>query len=442
MAGSRRGSRKSMHAMNDPSFPAQNGPLPPRYYAWLVFGITFALMLSDYMSRQVLNAVFPLLKAEWEVSDAQLGGLSGIVALTVGLLTFPLSLLADRWGRVKCLVLMALLWSLATLACGFARNYEEMFAARFLVGVGEAAYGAVGLAVALSMFPVGMRATITGAFMAGGMFGSVLGVASGGLIAAHFGWRAAFYAMAMFGLVFALLYPFVVRERGAGLRPSQPVTQKNQGATASLRYLLTSPILLCLYVASGTQIFLSSALMAWMPTYMERYYGMQTAQAATVAAALILCGGTGMILLGIFSDRKSRGAPGEGRQVRLAILYCAISASSLLAGFTAPPGMLQLGLIGFGMFFAAGIAGPTGSMVTQLSHASVHATALAIMTLANNILGLAPGPVVIGILADHIGLHAALMAMPGMSLVAILFYRAALMRYRRDSGEFAALLWE
>ncbi|MGB9108812.1 MAG: MFS transporter, partial [Telluria sp.] len=149
-------------------------PQVPRAYAWVVFAVCFGLLISDYMSRQVLNAVFPLLKAEWALSDARLGLLSGIVALMVGLLTFPLSLLADRWGRVRCLALMAALWSLATLGCGLAQNYGEMFVARFLVGVGEAAYGSVGIAVVLSVFPRNMRATLAGAFMAGGMLGSVL----------------------------------------------------------------------------------------------------------------------------------------------------------------------------------------------------------------------------------------------------------------------------
>jgi sugar phosphate permease len=70
-------------------------------YAWIVFALTFGLLISDYMSRQVLNAVFPMLKGEWSLSDGQLGLLSGVVALMVGLLTFPLSLMADRFGRVK-----------------------------------------------------------------------------------------------------------------------------------------------------------------------------------------------------------------------------------------------------------------------------------------------------------------------------------------------------
>ncbi|WP_042111804.1 MFS transporter, partial [Acinetobacter rudis] len=152
----------------------------PRLYAWIVFALTFGLLISDYMSRQVLNAVFPLLKQEWLLSDSQLGLLSGIVALMVGLLTLPLSLLADRFGRVESLALMAGLWSLATLGCALADNYQHMLIARFMVGVGEAAYGSVGIAVVVAIFPREMRATLASAFMAGGVFGSFLGMALGG----------------------------------------------------------------------------------------------------------------------------------------------------------------------------------------------------------------------------------------------------------------------
>jgi MFS family permease len=187
-------------------------------YAWLVFALTFGLLLSDYMSRQVLNAVFPILKAYWSLTDTQLGSLSSVVALMVGILTFPLSVAADRWGRARSVVLMAGLWSLATLACAIATSYGEMLAARFFVGVGEAAYGSVGIALILSIFPPHMRSTLTGAFMAGGAFGSVLGMALGGILAVRFGWRWSFGAMALFGLVLVVTYQLVVTEKRLGDR--------------------------------------------------------------------------------------------------------------------------------------------------------------------------------------------------------------------------------
>lgn len=182
-----------------------------RPYAWVVFALTFGLLLSDFMSRQVLTVVFPQLKAEWGLSDSELGALSGVVAIAVGVLAFPLSVVADRLGRIRSLILMAAIWSFATLMCGFASDYQEMFVARFFIGVGEAAYGSVGLAVVLSIFPPQQRSTITGAFLAGSMVGSVLGIGLGGVLATHFGWRASFVGMAIYGIGLTAVYALVVR---------------------------------------------------------------------------------------------------------------------------------------------------------------------------------------------------------------------------------------
>src|SRR5688500_16101993 len=168
------------------------------------------------MARQVLNAVFPLLKAEWGLTDGQLGFLAGVVPLMVGLLTCPISWLADRLGRAKSIVLMAALWSVATLLCGLAENYDQMLAARVLVGVGEAAYGSVGLAVVISVFPKHLRATLTGAFMAGGLAGQVLGVGIGGAMAEAHGWRMAFAAIGAVGLVLAAAYFWLVQDSRLG----------------------------------------------------------------------------------------------------------------------------------------------------------------------------------------------------------------------------------
>ncbi len=59
-----------------------------KLYPWIVFALAFGLLLSDYMSRQVLSAVFPILKADWDLSDSHLASLSSVVALMVGLLTY------------------------------------------------------------------------------------------------------------------------------------------------------------------------------------------------------------------------------------------------------------------------------------------------------------------------------------------------------------------
>jgi len=392
-------------------------PLPKqarRIFPWVVFLLTFALLLSDYMSRQVLSAVFPFLKADWALSDTKLGALTSVVSLAVGLLAVPLSLLGDRWGRVRSILLMGGIWSLATLGSAVAANYGELMLSRVFIGVGEAAYGSVGLAVVLAVFPAYRRASFSGAFMAGGSFGSVLGVALGGALAVHLGWRWSFGAMAVLGLILVGLYAAFIsdkkldRYRVADVADGEPVGVP--GERAKLRTLFSTPAVICAYLGSGLQLFIAGSLFAWLPSYINRAYGLAPDRAAGIAAIAILFMGVGMIVCGALTDRLSRRL--AIRKWTTAIVYSLVSLVFLGGAFAMQPGKAQLLLLAVGIFFAAGVTGPAGAMVSNLTHESIRATAFGTLTLANNLLGLAAGPLVTGILADRLGLVHAMQIVP------------------------------
>jgi MFS family permease len=414
-----------------------------RAYAWVVFALTVGLLLSDYMSRQVLNAVFPLLKATWNLSDTKLGSLSSVVALMVGVLTFPLSVLADRWGRVKSIVLMAAMWSLATLGCAISTTYGQMLIARAFVGIGEAAYGSVGIAVVLSIFPARLRATLTGSFMAGGAFGSVLGMALGGAVAAHLGWRPAFGAMAAVGIVLVIVYRFVVTEKR--LAPLQPESMGRQAEGLGVRMsfrglvkgLFSTKSVVCAYIGSGIHLMIPAAVWAWMPSFLNRYYGMATGKAAMSAAVFVLVTGLGMVVCGNLADRLSKNA--RERKWLAAIAFCLICFVLLGIGFRMPAGPLQLIVIGVGMFFCAGASGPSGAMVANLTPPSIHASAFATLTLANNLLGLAPAAVLTGLVADRIGLLGALQIVPFAALIGSIAFFIGKRHYADDLDRLDAL---
>jgi predicted MFS family arabinose efflux permease len=397
-----------------------------------VFILAFALLLSDYMSRQVLSSVFPLLKSEWALSDSRLASLSSIVALMVGLLTFPLSLVADRWGRVKSLVLMATMWSVATLLCAVATNYGELLGARLLVGVGEAAYGSVGIAVVLSVFAPSLRASLSGAFMAGGSFGAVIGVALGGVIAVHLGWRWSFAAMGILGLLLVALYWVTVTEgRLARYRRDDPSASGGEAQApdtfrAPISSLFSTTSVICAYIGSGLQLFVAAVLLSWMPSFFNRYYGMAPDKAGGMAAIFAFLIATGMISCGVITDRVSRHYP--ARKWSTSICYCGVAAVFLIVGFQFAPGPAQLVLIGCGAFFSAGTSGPAVAIVADLTHPTVRASAFGTLTVSNSLIGLALAPFAIGLLADRLGLSAALQLAP----IALVAAAAVLLAGRRD----------
>ena len=400
----------------------QPGPERTSGYGWAVFALSFGLLMSDHMARQVLNAVGPQLTAEWSLSNAELASLSSVVALAVGLLTLPLSLAADRYGRVRSLVAMATLWSLATLAGAMAQSYQQMLLARLMVGVGEAAYGSVGIAVVLAVFPVRLRSTLASAFLAGSIFGQILGVALGAQVAAVHGWRAAFLAIGLAGLVLALVYPLVVREDRIGTTQARaPIAWRSLA-----HQLLGRRLLLQIYFASGIQLFCTGTMAVFLPLLLTRHYAMPLAEAGQTTAAFLLVCAVGMVLCGALVDRLARNDP--GRKPAVAIVYSLLSAALFAAAFFNPPGPVQLSLIAAALLVVAGVAGVCGAMTANLTPPAIHSTAMALLALSNNLLGLAPGPYITGLLADRYDLLFALKVLPLPCLLSALAMLAA----RRD----------
>lgn len=387
-----------------------------RPYAWVVFALMFCLLLSDYMSRQAINALFPLLKLQWQITDTQLGSISSVVPLTVGVLTLPFSIIADRWGRVKSIALMVAVWSVATLGCAIASTYHEMLVARLFVGVGEAAYGSVGFAMLMSIFPKHMRSTIAGGFTSAAAFGSVLGVSLSGIIATHFGWRWSMGLMAIFGFVLVTIYYFVVTEKklasaqadnasGVAVHGHVKLTPR-----AFFSGLFPSRSVFCAYLGCALQIFVQGTLFVWLPSYLNRYWGMPVSEAATLAAGLVLVSGLGQLICGVMTDRIS--GDSSLKRWNMAIGYCLVLGTLLAIAFRLPQGSLQLALLAPGVFFLASSFGTCSAIIAGATPPAIHGSAFATLTLFNNILGLAAGPFITGMVADAVGLQVALRWLP------------------------------
>jgi MFS family permease len=407
-----------------------------RRYAWTVFALVVALMLSDYMTRSVINAVLPDLKVAWALDDSQLGLLVSIVPLIVGIAAWPVALLADRWGHVRSITAMAALWCVATVLSGLAQNHSQMLMARAIVGLGEAGYGAVGAAVLASMFPAARMSAILGAFQSAAVFGTVLGVVAGGVIGARHGWQTPFLWAGAASLLLVVLFPLFVREAPRAAVPAAASPWNSIRVAA--RAVLAARSARFTYLASGLQVLIIAAIGAWMPTFLAREYGLAADQAATRAGLLILMAAVGMIAGGVLADR----AGGAQRLTKLhfAAVYTLVSFLVLTAAFALPPGPAQMVLLFAGTLVAGAHAGVAVSAVVDVTHPGLRATAIATVALFGNLLGLAPGPYLVGVLSDSIGLKAALTFVPMAGLFASICFMLAAGSYGRDVAAKAARL--
>jgi len=423
----------------------ENDYLYSRGAAWFAFVMTIGLMVFDYVDRQVIVSIFPHLKADWGLSDKQLGALVSVVSITVAFGGIPIALFADRGSRVKSIAIMALAWCLATISCMFTRNYAQLFVARGIVGVGEAGYGSVGSAVIASHFPARMRGALMSAFFAAASVGSVLGVLAGGVIAQRWGWKAAFGVVGFPGLAMSLLYFFVRDYKTVVLTPTlETAAQSLGGVNRRIVQVLTrSRTLAWICIAGPAQLIVVSSVWSWLPSFLNRTYGLEPAAAGVRAALVVLIGAVGSVLTGLIVDRVAIAAP--RRKFTALAIMCVATCVTVSFAFGAPllgvalPGPAQFALIGVGGFLMTCTAGPAAAIVMNVTHPGVRATGCSVLSLAQNLFGLALGPFVVGALSDAIGLQAALTIVPVFSLVAAATLLLAARTYETDKQSAAEL---
>ena len=392
--------------------------------AWFALLMTLGLMVFDYVDRQVIVSLFPYLKAAWGVSDKELGALVSVVSVTVALGSVPIALFADRASRVKSIVLMAVVWSLATILCMFTGNFSQLLAARSIVGLGEAGYGSVGGALIATHFPARMRGAVMAGFLATVSVGSVLGVMLGGLIASQWGWQAAFGVVGFPGLVLALLYLTVRDYRTVELTPALDKATQSMSDAAShiVKILVRSRTILWVCIGGAAQLIVVSAVWSWLPSFLNRAYGLAPAEAGVKAALVVLAGGIGSVVCGAVVDRAGKSRP-RAKFTALASLCIATLVILMLAfeprllGLSLSPG-LQFALIVLGGFIMTCTVGPTAAIVIDVVHPGVRATGCSVLALFQNLFGLALGPFIAGLFSDAWGLELALAIMPLFSAIA------------------------
>lgn len=414
-----------------PMAPGGNAhDVPNARIARTAFVLLFLLMVVNYLDRQVVVAMFVPLKAAWGLGDGQLGLLVSVTSLAVALGAVPLSMLADRWNRVRGITLMALVWSLATMAAALAPTYAALLGARALVGLGEASYGAVGVALLATLYPQERRSSVFGAFFVASILGATLGVALGSVLVQHWGWRFTFVAVGGPGVVIALTFFVLMRRHGHVGQASLP-GEATVPPRAMLAEALRPRTLRWACLGGGFQLLPVAMTYAWVPAFLTRHYGLDASTAGIASGAFVLATGVGVLACGVLADRVARRVPG-GR------LLVPIAGAVLTFALLTPAfGLVQPGALQLLMLLASALAmmssvGPVSAVVLDVASPRVRATSAAVLALVQNLFGLAGGPLLAGLLSDRYGLQTALAAVPALSIPAAICFWLARRTYLRD----------
>jgi len=396
----------------------------PRGYARYVLAVMVGINFLNYLDRYVLPSVASKIQNEFHLTDSQVGLLGSAFLLVYAVATIPFGVWADRGVRKTVIGIGVTIWSLATLFTGLARSYVQLFLARAVLGIGEASYYPAGTALLGDYFGKEGRGRAMSIWASGSAVGIAVGFAGGGIVASILGWRAAFYMTAVPGLVFGFL-AFRLREpiRGAAELRGPQVRSAPSITWRTFVTLLRIPTLRSTIAAETALFFVLGGAAFWLPTYLQRHFGLGTGSAGTLAGGVLVVGLlVGSLVGGTVADRLTI------RRRSASNLPVGIVGFFVGAVFVALA-LLMPSLVLFVPMFFMGAAclylynGPYTAIKQNVVLPTVRATAVTVSLLIEHLLGDSYAPFAIGKLSD--ALHslqlALLILLPPLLVLAALF---------------------
>ncbi len=394
-------------------------------YHWFVLFILTLVSVLNFVDRQVLYILIEPIRKDLQISDTQIGLLTGVsFAMVYAVAGLWIARVADRGRRNLVIAGAVIVWSAATAIGGLAQNYWQLAASRLGVAAGESGSTPAAHSLITDLFPPSRRAFAVALFATGTPIGVMVGYVGGGWFANHFSWRVALMCVGLPGIAIGLVAGLAIREpraRSAAAAPSA------KGAAWALLRLPTYR-----HMMAAASFYSASAygLSAFQPSFLIRIHGFSTEQAG-LALGLIhgLCGATGTLLGGYLADRLGK------RDVRWrqwvpaigALLSAPFTLAALLVGNGTLAAILMAGPTIGGLLYVA----PTFSLAQSIAPAWARATASALLLFAIGLVGQSCGPLFIGLLSDGFaaygtnGLRIALFIVPLLQLGSALHFYLA-----------------
>jgi len=367
-----------------------------RWYVLIVMCLVYAINIA---ARYVVTTVFEPIRLELALSDAGAAFLTGVpLALFYVVCGIPIAWLADRSNRRNIVAVSLVLWSGFTVLCGLSVSYLQFLLSRIGVGVGEAGGTPSSTSIVSDCFPAERRPMALSVFALGAPIGAWLGADLAGAVAQAHGWRAAFFALGVPGVVLGLLVFLTIREPRRGQLDAM-AAEHRASFSESLAFLWRQRAAFHVIMGSGVCSLWGWGLVWWTPTFLLRTYGLNVAQAGALTGHIHLVGG----LLATASAAWFMSRPNmlDARRVlwMLGLVIGCATVPSLIAYWTHSLWVARL------MFWAYIPAiyffiGPCMALVLNLAPPHMRSTFTAWSVLVGNVFNLIVAPQFVGILSD------------------------------------------
>lgn len=367
-----------------------------------ILALLLLVYISNYADRILLGILLPAIKAEFHLTDLQLGFLHGTAfAIFYATLGIPIAIYADRGNRKAVIVAATAIWSMMTAVCGLAQNFVQLVVARIGVGIGEAGSNPPSHAIISDLFTIKYRGTALAIFSQGVSLGIVVGLYGGAQIAEAYGWRVAFYALGLPGLLIALLVAMTMIEPRRGASDGHSFVGAPPSFRKTLSFIFSQPALIHIMIGATLTTVVGYSGVLWWPSFIVRSHGLSPAEMSGFLALVFGLGsGLGIFLGGILSDYFGRkNVALMPRVVAAAILFGLPFGAAV---YLVEDSALVFAIIGIPAAAGGAYLGPTMALVQSLVGVRMRTVASAFFLFVINLIGMGAGSAMIGALSDNL----------------------------------------
>jgi MFS family permease len=385
-------------------------------YAWYVVAVLMIAYVFSFIDRQIMALLIEPIRADLGLTDTQFAVVHGLAfSLFYAVMGIPIAWQTDRRSRPLIIFLGVFFWSIATAACGLARNFWHLLTARFGVGAGEATLSPATYSLLADYFPAEQLGRAAAVYSVGSFVGAGLAFFLGGSVIAAVShtsgvtlpvlghlqpWQLTFIIVGVPGILVALLIRLTVRDPKrkelSQAAQSQPEPRlwaflsANRGVFASHYFG---------YSMSAMVLF---SLLSWAPAYLIRTYGLHAPDAGYLLGFIVTIACTaGVLFSGWLMDiLKTRGYVDAPMRTGV-IGGLGVLAPTALLPFVHDLGVASI-VLSVAFFFAAFPMPPSTAAMQLLTPNRLRARIAALFLFCNSLLGLALGSILIGWLNDRV----------------------------------------